>query len=247
MASWWLALLAAPFAGSLLFVLVRRLPLENPALWGRSRCEACGRALAATELLPIVSYLVQRGKCRACGARISRSHLIAECLAIGVAGAVATTGADGAELWAGCALGWTLLALAWIDSEHYFLPDVLTLPLVLGGLGEAWLDAPWALTGRSFGAVAGYATFRVIATIYRRLRGRDGLGEGDAKLLAGSGAWLGVLVLPDIVLLAALIGLGMALAARWRGATLQAATAVPFGPALAAATFALWLAQAWLG
>jgi leader peptidase (prepilin peptidase)/N-methyltransferase len=242
--AWWLALLAAPFAGSFLYALVRRLPLERPDLWGRSRCEACGHALSARELLPIVSFVVQRGRCRACGVRIPAGHLAAELLCVLIAGAVVATGADGIDLWAGCLLGWTLLALAWIDLEHFLLPDALTLPLLLAGLAEAWLADTWSLTDRALGAVAGYLAFRLLAELYRRLRHREGLGQGDAKLLAAAGAWLGWQALPQVVLLAALLGLGLALLARLRGATLHAATALPFGPPLSAAIFLLWLARA---
>ncbi len=247
MTSWWLPLLAAPFAGSLLFVLVRRLPREVPDLWGRSRCETCGHALAPWELVPIASFAIQRGRCRACGSLISPDHLAAEFLAVLIAAAVAATGADGMQLWAGCALGWTLLALGWIDSEHFLLPDALTLPLIVAGLTEAWWDVPEALADRAIGAIAGYVVFRLLAWGYRWVRKREGLGHGDAKLLAASGAWLGTLPLPTTVLLAALIGLRLALLARVRGATLSAATALPFGPSLAIATFAMWLLRTWLG
>jgi len=96
-------------------------------------------------------------------------------------------------------------------------------------------------------AVAGYGGFRLLGLIYRLIRKREGLGQGDAKLLAAAGAWLGLVALPQVVLLAAILGLGTVLLARLRGADLSAATRLPFGPALAAATFLLWLAQAWTG
>jgi len=105
MSAWWLPLLAAPFAGSLLFVLVRRLPREAPDLWGRSRCEACGQALAPWDLVPIVSFVAQQGRCRACGARISPDHLAAELAAVLIAGTVAATGADGGAGGAGAGGG----------------------------------------------------------------------------------------------------------------------------------------------
>jgi leader peptidase (prepilin peptidase)/N-methyltransferase len=245
--AWWFALLAAPFAGSFLFVLVRRLPTACPALWGRSRCEGCGHTLGLLELVPIVSFLALRGRCRACGARVAAAHLAAELIALLIAAAVVATGAEGLELWAGCGLGWTLLALAWIDWEHFFLPDELTLPLGVAGLVLAWWNTPWTLTDQAVGAITAYLGFRLLAALYRALRKREGLGQGDAKLLAASGAWLGWQPLGDVVLLAALLGLGLALVARARGVSLSAATAVPFGPALALATFVLWLMQTWAG
>ena len=189
--TWWFALLAAPFAGSLLFVFVRRLPAGRSALLSRSRCESCGHKLGPLELVPIASFLAQRGRCRACGAPIDVAHLAAELIALLLAAAVAATGAEGLALWGGCGLGWTLLALAWIDWEEGVLPDALTLPLLVSGLLLSWWLVPWTLADRAIGAIAGYIGFRALATLYRALRKREGLGQGDAKLLAASGAWLG--------------------------------------------------------
>lgn len=247
MASWWIALLAAPFAGSFLGVLIRRLPREHPDLWGRSACESCGKTLGVGELFPIVSFTLQRGRCRACGAPIPPAHLAVELAALAVAGMTTGAGARGWDLWEGCALGWTLLALAWIDWEQFWLPDVLTLPLLVAGLVIAWLQEPWTLTDRATGAIAGYLAFRIIGRVYERIRKREGLGQGDAKLLAAAGAWLGWQPLPMLVLVAALAAIGLALAKRLRGHALSGTTALPFGPALAAAFWALWLAQAWNG
>jgi leader peptidase (prepilin peptidase) / N-methyltransferase len=243
----WLALLVAPFAGSLLYALVRRLPREAPDLWGRSRCESCGHALGPLELVPVASYVAQRGRCVACGARISSAHLAAELFAVAIAVAVDATGVRGLDVWAGCALGWTLLALAWIDWEHFLLPDVLTLPLIVAGVALAWLDGPWTLIDRALGAIAGFLGFGLLRWLYRKLRGREGLGQGDAKLLAAAGAWLGWDALDYVVLLAAVFGIGFALLAKLRGARLSGATALPFGPALAAAIFLMWLTQTWTG
>jgi len=245
--AWWFALLAAPFAGSFLYALVRRLPRETPELWSRSRCESCGHALGPLELVPVASYVALGGRCLACHARIPPAHLAAELLAVAVAVAVDATGARGLDVWAGCALGWTLLALAWIDWEHLFLPDVLTLPLIVAGVALAWLDGPLTLIERALGAIAGFFGFGLLRWLYRKLRGREGLGQGDAKLLAAAGAWLGWDALDDVVLLAALFGIGLALLGKLRGASLSAATALPFGPPIAAAIFLLWLVQTWTG
>ncbi len=240
MDSRWLAVLAAPFVGSFLGVLIRRLPADRPIAAARSCCEACGRTLGPLDLVPIASYLALRGRCRSCGARIAPMHLGVELAATAVAG-VAAAFDSGAPLWAGCALGWTLLALAWIDWEHFWLPDALTLPLIVAGLAATWFLAPWAATDHAAAAALAYAGLRGLGALYRRLRGREGLGQGDAKLLAAGGAWLGLAALPDLLLLAALLGLAAAGVARWRGRAMTAATALPFGPPLAAATWALWL------
>lgn len=233
-------LLAAPFVGSFLGVLARRLPLGQPVMIARSRCESCGGALSPWELAPIVSYLIQRGRCRQCGGSIAPAHLAIELAATLVAAWAATTDTDPGWLWADCALGWTLLALAWIDWVHLRLPDALTLPLVLGGLGATALLDPAETTGHALAAAIGYAAFRLIARGYRALRGREGLGTGDAKLLAASGAWVGVAGLSPVVLAAAVAGLVVAVVRTGRAGRLSATTMVPFGPCLALAT---WLVR----
>jgi leader peptidase (prepilin peptidase)/N-methyltransferase len=140
-----------------------------------------------------------------------------------------------------CLLGWSLLALGWIDWNTLRLPDALTLPLVVVGLASAWLDSPGAFYSGVIGAVAGYGAFFVVGVCYRLVRGREGLGRGDAKLLAAAGAWLGWPALPWVVLLAALLGLLLALLQRARNVRLTAETALPFGPPLALAIWIIWI------
>ena len=167
-------LLAAPFAGSVLGVLVRRLPAGRPVGLARSACEACGRRLPAWELVPLVSFVALRGRCAGCRAPIAPFHCWIELAALAVAAWVV---AVSAFVWADCVLGWSLLALAWIDWEHCRLPDALTLPLILLGLGEAWWWEPWALPDRAIGAAAGYMLFRLVAAAYHAWRGGRGWGR----------------------------------------------------------------------
>ena len=225
-----LPLIAAPFVGSFLGVLVRRLPQGRPVALDRSRCEACGHALGVAELVPIVSYLWQRARCRHCAARIAPAHLWIELAAVVIPATAALAEAEPAWLWADCGLGWALLALAWIDWTHLRLPDVLTLPLLLAGLAAARLLDPAAAPGNALAAALGYGALRLIAVLYRRLRGRDGLGGGDAKLLAAAGAWVGLAGLGPVLLVAAIAGPGVALL---RGSRLRAHTAIPLGSCLA--------------
>jgi leader peptidase (prepilin peptidase)/N-methyltransferase len=139
----WLPLAAAPFVGSFAGVLVRRLPRGQPVVLARSRCEGCGAALGAAELVPLLGYAWQRGQCRRCGGRIAPFHPAIELGALIVAAWAVAADQAGLRLWFDCALGWTLLALAWIDAEWLVLPDPLTLPLVLAGLAAtALLDRP---------------------------------------------------------------------------------------------------------
>ncbi len=238
---WLWPVLAAPLVGSFMGVLIARLP-HGEGAWrgvatGRSACPACGHALGVPDLVPIASFLVLRGRCRFCKTPIPRYHLLVELAALAVALWAVAAGERGALLWAGCTLGWTLLTLGWIDAICLRLPDALTLPLIVAGLSEAaWLE-PDMLAGRVIGAVAGYAGFRALAWTYRRLRGREGLGQGDAKLLAAGGAWVGGLLLPDVLLGAALAGLVWALRRGWP----DAGERVPFGPFLAGGIWLVWL------
>lgn len=158
-----------------------------------------------------------------------------------IAGWAASVDAEPLPMLLGCILGWTLLALAWIDWNTLRLPDALTLPLMACGLAAAWMDSPDALYSSVVGALAGYGALFAVGALYRMLRGRDGLGRGDAKLLAAGGAWLGWTALPWVVLLAALLGLALALAHRARGMSLTRETALPFGPPLACAIWIIWL------
>jgi len=239
--AWLPPLILAPFVGSFLGVLIRGLPAGRPVAVRRSACENCGYALRPAELFPVISFVLQRGRCRRCGAPIAPMHLAVELAAIGVACWAGAVLPDATTLWFGCVLGWTLLALGWIDWEHMILPDVLTLPLVLIGLAATWTLEPESLADHAGAAVLGYLAFRALATGYRRLRGRDGLGQGDAKLLAAAGAWAGLAALPLIVVGGSVMGLCAALVIRLRGERIGPATALPFGPALAFALWVVWL------
>jgi leader peptidase (prepilin peptidase)/N-methyltransferase len=236
-----LPVIFAPFIGSFLGVLIRRLPAGQPIVLARSACASCGRNLAARDLVPVVSFLLLRGRCRTCHASIGVFHLAVELTAVAVALWAALTLTEPDWVWASCVLGWTLLALAWIDVEHMLLPDVLTLPLLLSGLGATLLLDPQDIFDHALGAAVGYFVFRAVAVAYRAWRGRDGLGGGDAKLLAAAGAWLGWQALPAVVLEASLAGIAAALVARVLGRRIGPTTMLPFGPFIAAAIWLVWL------
>lgn len=237
---WIVLLVSAPFIGSLLGVLITRLPHGEPVVVSRSRCDSCRHVLQARDLVPLLSYAVQRGRCRRCGVMIGWFHPAMELAAVAVVlSAVAIDSGD--RLIAGCMLGWILLALGIYDWRSYQLPDVFTLPLILLGLlATWWLDAE-QLTDHALATACAYVGCRGLAWTYKRVRGRDGLGQGDAKLLAASGAWLGLAALPNVVLFAAIAGLAMAAVLWFRGKALTARTMLPFGPCLALATWLIWL------
>jgi len=235
-----LPLLLSPFIGSFLGVVIRRLPLGLPIALARSACEGCGRLLPPQDLVPLLSFALLRGRCRFCRAGIARFHVWIELAAIAVAAWATLITPDAGALWINCALGWWLLALAWIDRDHLRLPDALTLPLlVLGLMASWWLGDPDAAADHALAAAVGYLAFRGVALAYRMLRQREGLGQGDAKLLAAAGAWVGLAGLPTVVLGAAMIALATTLLQRLFQR--QAAdTPIPFGPYLALAT---WLVR----
>jgi leader peptidase (prepilin peptidase)/N-methyltransferase len=246
MMGWVLPVAVGPFVGSFLGVLARRLPAGRPVAASRSACEACGHVLGPAEMIPLASFVRQRGRCRWCGGRIAWSHPAIEVAALGVAAmaaAVVPTGPyPGAPaLWVSCALGWWLLVLAWIDAATFRLPDVLTLPLILTGLAEALVLAPEDVTDRAVAAAVAATALYGLAFLYRRLRGREGLGLGDAKLLAAGGAWVGVGALPWVLVAGAVLALGYVALLRLRGMAVTGTTRVPFGPFLAMGIWGAWL------
>jgi leader peptidase (prepilin peptidase) / N-methyltransferase len=240
MASEVAALAVAPVIGSFVGVVVQRLPQHEDFVLGRSACPACGARLRARDLIPLFSWIWLRGRCRTCHAPIPLFYPAVELGALAVALSAALA-FSGWLLWASCLFGWALLALALIDWRDYLLPDGLTLPLLPAGLAVAWFAAPDALLDRLVGAAAGFLVFALVAAAYRRWRGRDGLGRGDAKLLAGLGGWVGASGLPSVILLASLLALAVAFGRRSFGERLSATDPLAFGPYLAAAGWIVWL------
>lgn len=233
----------APFVGSFLGVLIRRLPVGEPIVVSRSRCDACGVCLGPRDLVPLLSFALSRGRCRHCGAAIAAFHPAIELAATAVALSVVPF-ACGLAAWAWCVLGWGLLALAWIDWECLILPDVLTLPLIVGGIAMGGIDPSLGYGERSLGALIGWACFSLLAWVYRAFRRREGLGGGDAKLLAVAGSWLGPTSLPDVVVIAAVSALvwtlGRSVAARRKVSD----EPISFGPFLALGIWMVLLAGA---
>ena len=212
---------------------------------GRSACDACGATLHARDLVPVLSAVALRGRCRACGARIDPVHWQIEAAGAAI-GAAAGLVVAGPEAVAGAVFGWLLLALAALDLRHWWLPDRLTAMLALTGLASGAAGVIPPLAERAIGGTAGFASLWLIAAAYRRLRGREGMGGGDPKLFGAIGLWLGWRMLPGVLLLASVIGLGWVLWQAARGRRPAATDAVPFGVLLALAAYPGWLAMvAW--
>jgi leader peptidase (prepilin peptidase)/N-methyltransferase len=237
---WLLPVLTAPFIGSFLGVVAERLPAGRGVVLGRSACPHCGHRLRARDLVPVLSWVASGGRCRYCAAPLGLLHPAIEIAALVIA-LWAASELSGWLIWAGCALGWTLLALAVIDQRHLILPDRLTLPLIPAGLGVAYAVEPSLVLNHAIGAGAGFLALAVVGWAYRRLRGREGLGLGDAKLLAAAGAWVSWPGLPSVVLLAAAAALLAAAAGSLAGRSVRLTDPVPFGSYLCLGTWLVWL------
>ena len=206
-----------------------------------STCPHCGHAIRAWENIPVLSYLLLRGRCSSCQTPISMRYPLVEAvtglLSLGV---VMHFGATPAAL-AALVLLWGLVALTVIDLDEQLLPDQLTLPLLWLGL-LVNIDGLFTdLSSAVIGAAAGYLSLWLVFQVFRLITGREGMGYGDFKLLAVFGAFLGWQMLPLVILLSSLIGaiVGIGLIVL-RGRDRQ--IPIPFGPYLAAAGFValLW-------
>jgi len=234
------AVALGPIIGSFVAVAAQRLPAGRPVALSRSACDHCGRTLGPLELIPIVSYLALRGRCRTCGGPIAARHLLVELAGAGLALWAALV-LSGPMVMIGALLGWQLLLLALLDAEHLWLPRILTLPLIGSGLAAAAPLGTQALFDHALGAAVGFLALSALAWGYRRLRGREGLGGGDAWLAAGAGAWTGWIGLPSVLVLGALSGIAAMLVARLAGRKVGRDTQAPFGVFLALGIWLTWL------
>jgi leader peptidase (prepilin peptidase)/N-methyltransferase len=206
----------------------------------RSACPACKAPITALQNIPLISWLVLRGRCARCGAAISARYPLVELLTGLLSAWVAARFGFGTSALAALVLTWFLIALAFIDIDTQLLPDSLTLPLLwlgltlslLGPQNAAWL--PVDVRSSLIGAAAGYVSLWSVYHLFRLLTGKEGMGYGDFKLFAALGAWLGWQMLLPVILIAAVVGalVGIAMLTV-RGQS--RATPIAFGPFLAAA------------
>lgn len=216
---------------------------DGQTIRGRSACDSCGRELTPVELVPILSYAALRGRCRSCRCTIDPvlPAVEASAAAIGAAAFGLAPGWDGV---AGAIFGWTLLALALLDGARFWLPNRITLPLLIGGLAAGTAGIGRSVDERVIGAALGYASLAIIAAAYLRVRNREGLGQGDAKLFAAIGAWLGWEALPVVLVGAAALGLTIVVVKRIRGFAVASDDRLPLGALLAISGFAAWICAA---
>ena len=251
-----LAGLLGLFVGSFLNVVIHRLPRMMEHDWHaqaaelrgeeppagerfnlatpRSRCPHCGHQITLLENIPLVSYLVLRGRCGHCGAGISKRYPIVEAVSALLSAYAAWHFGFGAAALGALLFVWAMVALTCIDLDTQLLPDDITLPLLWLGLafnlGDTYTNLPAAVIG----AMAGYLALWSVFWLFKLATGKEGMGYGDFKLLAAIGAWLGWQMLPLTILLSSLVGavVGIVLIAVARhGRNVP----IPFGPYLAAA------------
>ena len=246
------------FVGSFLNVVIHRLPVMMEREWQaeaaslrgeeassgstprfnlatpRSRCPHCGHVIGALENIPVVSYLLLRGRCRHCSGPISPRYPLIEALCAALSGLTALHFGYGLAAAGALVFVWSMIALCFIDLDTQLLPDSITLPLLWLGLllnlGGTYTD----ITSAVVGAAAGYLTLWSVFWLFKLATGKEGMGYGDFKLLAAIGAWLGWQILPLTILLSSLVGavVGIALIVlRKHGREIP----IPFGPYLAAA------------
>ena len=251
-----LAALLGLLVGSFLNVVIHRVPImlerewagqaaemrgetppEQPAynlVLPRSACPACGHRITALENIPVLSWLMLRGRCSACASPIPMRYPLVELATAVLSGlAVWHLGAGAAGI-AALLLTWTLIALTGIDLDTQLLPDNLTLPLLWAGLAVNLAGVFVPLESAVIGAMAGYGSLWAVYWLFKLATGKEGMGYGDFKLLGALGAWFGWQALPGMILLSslvgALVGIGLIVFAR-HGREVP----IPFGPYLAGA------------
>jgi len=241
--------------GSFLNVCIHRLPEEESVVWPGSRCPRCAAAIAWYDNVPLLSWLWLGARCRRCGGRISARYPLVEATAGALAVLALWTFGPTPQALVAFAFTAALLLVTAVDLDHLFIPDEVSLPGILVGLGAALLPGGIGLADAFLGAVAGGGILWAIAWTYERLTHVEGMGFGDVKLLAMIGAFLGWQVIPAVLVIASvsgtLVGLGT-MAARSPGRASRRVvarfgvrallphlqrtarrTAIPFGPFLA--------------
>ncbi|WP_104401329.1 prepilin peptidase [Vibrio penaeicida] len=259
---WLFPLMAAVFGlviGSFLNVVIYRLPKMMENEWRqecadsfpeyniepstekltlsvpRSTCQKCNTQIRIRDNVPVLSWLLLRGKCHACGTAISARYPLIELLTAGLSFAVANH--FGFSYFSIALLFFTfvLIAATFIDFDTLLLPDQLTLPLMWAGIALSLFEiSPVSLTDSVIGAMAGYLCLWSVYYLFKLLTGKEGMGFGDFKLLAALGAWLGWQSLPIIILMSSLVGVVFGVI-QLRLQKKGIEQAFPFGPYLAIA------------
>ena len=220
-------------AGSFLNVVIYRLPLGKSVVKPRSFCPGCGKTISWHENIPVLSWLVLRGRCRGCGSAISPRYPVIELL--GGLLAVLAVYLHGEWVNAGFAYAFlmALLAITMIDWDHRIIPDQISLSFIAAGLAWSFFNPGLSLASSAAGALAGGGSLWLVGFIYKKIRNADGMGGGDVKLMAMIGAFLGIGLILPVIVIASLLGSIYGISLMRRGGDGQ--TAVAFGSFLAPA------------
>jgi leader peptidase (prepilin peptidase)/N-methyltransferase len=223
-----LAALAGLVVGSFLNVVAYRLPRDESLVHPRSRCPSCGTQLRAIDNVPVVSWLLLRGRCHHCGAAISARYPLVELTTGALYAAVVATQDDAVRIVLGLLLVTVLVPITLIDLDHRIIPNRITGPAAVAALVAVAALDPDFLVEAIVAGIAGGGFFLIAALLYPR-----GMGMGDVKLAAVLGLYLGRAVAPAILIaLVSGVFVGAAIMVR-KGAVEGRKTAVPFGPFLA--------------
>lgn len=259
----WLPLvcLLALLVGSFLNVVIHRIPVMMQREWDAmtasednevpqerydlflpaSTCPVCDHKIRWYENIPVISYLVLRGKCSSCKTPISLRYPLVEILsAVTVTYLFSVYGVNQFGVYTAL-FTWMLIALIFIDIDHQLLPDRITLPLLWLGLLVNSFGAFTSLESAVYGAMAGYLSLWSVFWGFKLLTGKEGMGYGDFKLLAALGAWVGIANIPLIILLSSVVGTLLSLI-MIISKKQDSNNPIPFGPYLAIAG---WIALVW--
>ena len=217
-------------------VLDQPAPVQEPISLSHpgSHCPGCGAAIKPWQNIPVISWLVLRGRCAQCGMGISVRYPAVELITGVLSGLAAWHFGFGIEALSALALIWMLVALTGIDIDTQLLPDSITLPLLWLGLAVN-LFAVWTpLSSAVIGAMLGYGSLWSVYWLFKLVTGKEGMGYGDFKLLGALGAWFGWQAVPLMILLSSFVGAALGIAillSKRQGRD----TPMPFGPYLAGA------------
>ena len=217
------------------------LELNNPSnsettkfnlLTPRSQCPSCKHVISSMENIPVLSYLLQKGKCRHCGISISAQYPLVELFTASLTGFIAYKFGFQWQTLLAMILGWSLVSLSMIDFKTTLLPDNITLPLLWLGIIANYYGVFCTLEDSVLGAIFGYLSLWLVFQTFKIITGKEGMGYGDFKLLAVLGAWLGWQYLVAIILISSVVGsiIGITLILT---KVLGRNVPTPFGPYLA--------------
>jgi len=233
----WVGFIFGMVIGSFLNVCIYRLPASRSIVRPRSQCPQCGHPIRVRDNIPVLSYLILRGRCRDCGVRIPLRYPMVEVLSGAFAAMAVARFGFGGQAALMFALIAALLVITFIDLDHRIIPDVITLPGIPVGLVAGFGPGLVAPAESLIGILAGGGSLFLVAWGYQLITQREGMGGGDIKLLAMVGAFVGWKGVLFTIFVASLTGTlaGMALICRRRG---DMKLAVPFGPFLAVGAIA---------